>query len=198
MYSYFYGTIVSINKKSITFDCNGKGYIVNVSHPELFIEGIKTHIYIYGQYIANNKNGFLEDLYGFKEYKEKELFLSLMSCSGIGPKTALNICQNDYNVLIRLISNNDLEGLKKCNGINEKIAHSILEKLKNHYLKTDYQNSKIPIEELFDALNSLGYKQKDIQYAINEINKNNENNFELSFLISKAIKIILNHNNINN
>ena len=36
MYSYFYGKIISINKKSITIDVNNIGYVINTPLPEVF------------------------------------------------------------------------------------------------------------------------------------------------------------------
>lgn len=197
MYSYFQGTVISINKKSITFDCNNIGYIVNVSNPEYFTPKEKAHLYVYAQYTNNNKNGFLEDIYGFKEYKQKELFLALMQCQGIGPKTAMIICRNNYDVLTNLIANKDIEGLKKCYGINEKNVHNIIERLANHFAfaKDNPEQNNI-ISELFDALVSLGYKENDIQYAVNEISKTNPDTTELSDLIAEAIKLIVNKNQI--
>ena len=41
MYSYFYGKIISINKKSITIDVNNIGYVINTPLPEVFLKDEK-------------------------------------------------------------------------------------------------------------------------------------------------------------
>lgn len=192
MYSYFFGTVISINKKSITFDTNAKGYIINVSNPNDFIQGSKIHLYVYNQYTQNKKNGMIEEIFGFKTYAEKELFLNLIRCNGIGPKTALNICNNDHNLLKQLIANQDVENLTKCQAISEKMAKVIIDELHEYYAKKQILDQNSIISELFSALNSLGYKEQDIRFAINEIIKTLNANDDLSSLIANAIKIIMN------
>lgn len=192
MYSYFYGTVVSINKKSITFDSQGKGYIINVSNPSNFMQGSKIHLYVYNQLTQNKKNGMIEDIYGFKTYNEKELFLNLIRCNGIGPKTALSICNNDNEIIKQLIVKQDIQNLAKCHAINEKIAKTIIDELYDYYAKKQISDQNSIITELFSALNSLGYKETDIRFAINELMKNLNVKDDLSNLIASAIKIIVN------
>ena len=44
MYSYLYGKVISINKKSITFDCNNIGHVIYVNNPNDFKQN--TMIYL--------------------------------------------------------------------------------------------------------------------------------------------------------
>lgn len=193
MYSYFLGTVISINKTSITFEVNNKGYVINVANPNDFSQNQKIHLFVYAQYASTSKNSFIQQIYGFKTYAQKELFISLMMCQGIGPKTALGICRNDNSLIWQLINDKKYLELAKCKNINEKLAHTIIETL---YDKSINHNKADPIiTKLFSALNALGYKDTDIRYAINKINANNSKDVELSTLIANAIKIIVNHNN---
>ena len=194
MYSYFYGTVISVNKKTITFDCNNKGYTISVSHPEAFEINRKIHLYVYCQYTSTGKNGFVEDVYGFKTYQDKDLFLSLMRCPGIGPKTSLLICANDTSVIKQLIAQQDVTNLSAIKGISEKLAKAMVETLHTYYLgKTNNTSSGI-MSELFSALNALGYKDTDVQYAIDQLNKAANKETDLSNLIAEAIKIIMARN----
>ena len=194
MYSYFYGTVISVNKKTITFDCNNKGYAINVAHPESFEINRKIHLYVYVQYTTTGKNGFIEDVYGFKTYQEKDLFLSLMRCQGIGPKTSLSICANDTNVIRQLIAQQDVTNLASIKGISEKLAKTIVETLHTYYLGKVNNTSSGIMSELFSALNALGYKDVDVQYAIDQLNKSSSKETDLSNLIAEAIKIIMARN----
>ncbi len=194
MYSYLYGKVISINKKSITFDCNNVGYVIYVNNPDSFKLNTMLYLYVYRQYKLTSKNSFVDDIYGFKTYLDKELFLSLMRCQGIGAKTSLLICSNDNNLLKQLIVTKNYDELAKCKGINTKSAKIIIDTLYEFYKnKIDNSSMNNMISELFSALNALGYKENDIQYAISKMSlTNTSDKEELSSLIADAIKIIIN------
>ncbi len=194
MYSYLYGKVISINKKSITFDCNNVGYVIYVNNPDSFKLNTMLYLYVYRQYKLTSKNSFVDDIYGFKTYLDKELFLSLMRCQGIGAKTSLLICNNDNNLLKQLIVTKNYDELAKCKGINTKSAKIIIDTLYEFYKnKIDNSSMNNMISELFSALNALGYKENDIQYAISKMSlTNTSDKEELSSLIADAIKIIIN------
>ena len=119
MYSYLYGKVISINKKSITFDCNNVGYVIYVNNPDSFKLNTMLYLYVYRQYKLTSKNSFVDDIYGFKTYLDKELFLSLMRCQGIGAKTSLLICSNDNNLLKQLIVTKNYDELAKCKNVED-------------------------------------------------------------------------------
>ena len=194
MCSYLYGEVVSINKKTITFECNNVGYAIYVTNPNEYSLQKKIHLYIYSQYSLTSKNSFTNDMYGFKTYQAKELFLSLMRCQGIGAKTSLQICTNNNDLIRQLIVDKNVEELSKCKGVSSKNAKVIIDTLYDFYIaKTNIDNSNSKqITQLFSALNSLGYKDQDIQYAISKLTvKKNPTEEELSDLITQAIKIII-------
>lgn len=194
MYSYLYGEVVSINKKTITFECNNVGYAIYVTNPNEYSLQKKIHLYIYSQYSLTSKNSFIDDMYGFKTYQAKELFLSLMRCQGIGAKTSLQICTNNNDLIRQLIVDKNVEELSKCKGVSSKSAKVIIDTLYDFYIaKTNIDNSNSKqITQLFSALNSLGYKDQDIQYAISKLTvKKNPTEEQLSDLITQAIKIII-------
>ena len=194
MYSYLYGEVVSINKKTITFECNNVGYAIYVTNPNEYSLQKKIHLYIYSQYSLTSKNSFTNDMYGFKTYQAKELFLSLMRCQGIGAKTSLQICTNNNDLIRQLIVDKNVEELSKCKGVSSKNAKVIIDTLYDFYIaKTNIDNSNSKqITQLFSALNSLGYKDEDIEYAISKLTvKKNPTEEELSDLITQAIKIII-------
>ena len=194
MYSYLYGKVISINKKTITFDCNNIGYVIYVNNPEVYKINTMICLYVYKQYKLTSKNSFIDDMYGFKSYLDKELFLSLMRCQGIGAKTSLLICSNDNNLIRQLIVSKNYDELAKCKGINAKSSKVIIDTLYDFYQnKVDNLPGNNMITELFSALNVLGYKDNDIQYAISKMSlSNTSNKEELSNLIASAIKIIIN------
>ena len=79
-----------------------------------------------------------QDLFGFNESNEKELFTLLISVSGIGPKIAINLLSfvkpEDFKQ--RLISG-EVEMLTSLPGIGPKTARRIIVELKDKFIKVD-------------------------------------------------------------
>jgi Holliday junction DNA helicase RuvA len=193
MLSYIIGKIISINKKSITLENNYMGLVIYATHLEKYEINKVKKIYVYKHITSNNKNNLVEQLYGFIEYEQKELFLNLININGIGPKTALNICANDTKTIIQLISQRDVESLGMLGGITPKYARLIMDNLYEIYTKPCYDND-FNFGDLIKALKSLGYSSTDVEYAIKKLDASLASN-ELSDLIAKAIKLIASQQN---
>jgi Holliday junction DNA helicase RuvA len=110
-----------------------------------------------------------QDLYGFKNKEEHELFNNLLKINGIGPKVCLSICST-YNVVdfIHIIKNGDIDSIKKIPGIGPKTAGRLLIELKDiNILSEENQNqtnNKYEAEkQTIEALISLGFKKQNIE-----------------------------------
>lgn len=122
-------------------------------------------------------------LYGFNTNEELRMFELLLSVSGIGAKSAINILSNitPSSFALAVISN-DINTLKKLPGIGAKSAQRVILELKDK-LKTEEavrknepsEEMKIAIqeddkmEEAISALQVLGYSKKEIDTAIEKI-----------------------------
>ena len=70
-------------------------------------------------------------LYGFCSKEEKAMFINLISVSGVGPKTALQILSGiDLQRLAIAIVNGDAKTLAKVKGLGKKTAERIILELK--------------------------------------------------------------------
>ncbi|MDR1991175.1 MAG: Holliday junction branch migration protein RuvA [Mycoplasmataceae bacterium] len=188
MLSYIVGKIISINKRTITVENNYIGYVINVPKPEKFEVNKIRKLYLYKHMCTNNKNNYIEELYGFEQYESKEMFLSLININGIGPKTALNICNNDLHTVKALIQERDVQNLSVLNGITPKYARIIVDNLYDTF-NNNKECENTNLGQLIQALKSLGYSNKDIEIAVKQIDPSNFK-IELSDLISQSIKII--------
>ena len=84
------GILAKKNPSQAIIDVNGIGYlcfISNNTYDSLPVEGQAASLLIYHQISENSQN-----LYGFSDHVEKDMFLMLISVSGIGPKTGINLC----------------------------------------------------------------------------------------------------------
>ena len=113
MYGYIKGVVTKVTPKNIILENNGVGYLLIVSNPYNFSLNSECKVYVH-QYVRED----LIDLYGFISEEEKELFLKLISVSGIGPKTASGILgATTTNALISAIELGNIAFLKKLPSI---------------------------------------------------------------------------------
>jgi Holliday junction DNA helicase RuvA len=118
MYGYIIGRVTKITPKYIIQENNGIGYILIAPNPYNFKLNEDYKIYTY-QYVREDQN----DLYGFLSDDEKELFLKLISVSGIGPKRALSIlASGSVSEVIRAIESRNDAYLRKFPGIGIKAS----------------------------------------------------------------------------
>jgi Holliday junction DNA helicase RuvA len=194
MLAYIIGKVVKINDHYLIFENNYLGYIINISNQSRFQMNKIIKIYTVKKITNTNKNFINEEIYGFSDLLEKKIFLSLLKISGIGPKTALNICSNDCKILVSLIKQKDQEGLSTLPAITSKIANQIINEISDEYHDNDETNDIYIYTDLIKALKSLGYAQDEIEYGIKCLN-NNEMKSELSDMIAIVIKKIAQKNN---
>jgi Holliday junction DNA helicase RuvA len=101
------------------------GYSVNVpksAQYDLLPHGKVIELFIY----THVREDQLE-LFGFASRSEKELFLTLLSVNGIGPKGALSILSGcDPSTLIQAVIEGDKQFLTKTPGIGKKTAERVV------------------------------------------------------------------------
>ena len=129
---------------------------------------------------------------GFLTEEEKELFLKLISISGIGPKIALNILSGiEVSDLEEAIRRSDVARISLVPGIGKKtamrIALELQEKLgeKEKVLKIQGWKER---EDLISALINLGFKRKEIEPAVEETLKASDKEAEFEPLLRECLK----------
>ncbi len=185
MYEYIIGEITKITPKYIVVENNGIGYILIVANPYSFKLGEKIKVYTY-QYIREQIN----DLYGFKEEASKTLFIKLISVSGIGPKSALSIlASGNVDRIAEAIEARDDSYLKKFPGIGPKAAQQIILDLKG---KISFDEVSVvagasqKMNDVEEALISLGYAKKDIQKTLGKLDSSKE----VGDIIKDALRLL--------
>ena len=166
MYGYIKGIVTKITPKNIICENNNIGYLIIVPNPYNYSLNKEYKIYLH-QYVKEDTN----ELYGFLEEDEKELFLKLISVSGIGPKSALSIlATGTVNEICKAISEHNDKYLKKFPGTGQKASQQIILDLAG---KLNFDSYSIPknskADDVEGALIALGYSKKEISKVIEKL-----------------------------
>ena len=174
MIEYLRGELAELSPAAAVIDCNGVGYLASISlNTYSAIQGKKScKLYIYE---AVREDAY--QLYGFADKQERELFLLLISVSGIGGNTARTILSALSSAeLINIISTENASLLKTVKGIGLKTAQRIIVDLKDK-IKTGAvaaamgSEPGLPLQaEVMDeavaALTMLGFAQAASQKVV--------------------------------
>lgn len=195
MVLYRIGEIVYKNQQNFIFESQGVGFSLNVPNNERFENNQRLKMYIF-----ELKNDYYEVTYGFKDFKERLLFIDLISLNGIGPKVAFNILNIGWEKAAQLIALGNAEGLKQVPYLSPKNIRNIILELQEKWMRMlnlDKDKDKLTnvnhpsFNEIKDTLKMLGFKNNQINYAIAKINTNQE----MEAMIEEAIKIMANYKN---
>ena len=138
------------------------------------------------------------DLYGFRDLSERSLFMNLNMVSGIGPRSARNILSGtNPEEFKKQIVAGDVKSLTVIPGIGAKTAKRIIVELKEKFEADTSKNDDLGfiddnidsdlINNVSSALQSLGYKQAQINNTIKELDKLGEFSGTIEEVIRKAL-----------
>lgn len=108
-----------------------------------------------------------EDLYGFETSEARNLFKKLISISGVGPKTGVQVMSiGTTDEIRRAIDAGDVTRLTSIPGIGGKTAQKIILELRG---KLAEQTSAQEDSDLLDALVAMGYNRREAGEALSQI-----------------------------
>ncbi|EHJ08294.1 Holliday junction branch migration protein RuvA [Staphylococcus simiae] len=182
MYAYIKGKLTQLFPTHVVVETsNGIGYEIQTPNSYRFQKYLDNDVQIHTSLIVRED---AQLLYGFSNEDEKEMFLSLIKVTGIGPKSALAILATSTpNEVKRAIENENDAYLTKFPGIGKKTARQIVLDLKgkvqiteedaNTLLQVDSQGSSHnqTIQEAMLALEALGYSKRELAKVEKTLNK---------------------------
>lgn len=194
MYDFISGTIASITPTHVVIENGGIGYLIAISlQTYSAIENQKeVKLYIHQ---AIREDAHL--LYGFFEQEERNIFLALLSVSGVGASSARLILSSlSVPEIKNAISTENVNVIKQVKGIGLKTAQRIVVDLRDKITKVDSDSSQLFAqtnntlkEEALSALVMLGFAKSSAEKTIDQIIKS-EGNIPVETLIKYALKRI--------
>ena len=171
--THLHGQLAETSPTRIVVDCHGVGYEVFIpvsSYAKLPAVGAEVKLLTYHH--VNGQDG-TQQLFGFATTEEREMFLLLISISGIGPKLGCNILSSSSITGLRnAIAAGDTKTLSSLRGIGKKTAERLVVELKDKVGEASGIAGITPAPrnpkqaDAVAALVSLGYKQADAQKAV--------------------------------
>lgn len=197
MLEYIKGEIADLTPATVVIDCNGVGYIANIS--------LNTYSAIQGKkevklYLFESIREDAYVLFGFSSKKERSLFTLLISVSGIGGNTARMILSAmTSDELIGVIAGENIALLKSVKGIGMKTAQRVIVELKDKISNADFASAvgivsavsvnKEVMSEAVSALNMLGFANASSQKIVTQLLKNNPD-APVEKIIKEALKML--------
>lgn len=193
MYAYIKGKLTQLFPTHVVVDVNGVGYEIQTPNSYRFQKYLNKEVQIFTSLIVRED---AQLLYGFINEEEKDMFLSLIKVTGIGPKSALAILATSTpNEVKQAIENENDAYLTKFPGIGKKTARQIVLDLKGKVQITEENTDTLlnvmnesnanesMIKEAMLALEALGYSKRELSKVEKVLKQSNMES------VDEAVKI---------
>lgn len=177
MISYIKGNLIEKQEGYLVIDNQGIGYQVFVSNNTLEALPANHEEVQILTYMHVREDDMV--LFGFLSAEEKDLFLKMITVSGIGPKGAMGILSGmNLSDLMVAIKNEDIKFLTRIKGLGKKTAERLCLELKDkiNVLGTVEYKQDLPtgiLNEAIEALVTLGVNKSNATEMVRAVAKEN-------------------------
>jgi holliday junction DNA helicase RuvA len=194
MIGWVQGTVKTIHEHSITLLAGPIGLEIYSANPLSYKQNQQIELFIHLHW--NQEQG--PTLYGFATQEEKLVFLSIISCSGIGPKLALGILGHcGAASFVQAIAQEEIKTLSNIPGIGKKKAEQLIVNLKHKVAKLVEKgivlgNTNLSaFQQISEVLTSLNYSRQEITSTLDYLKKSNDDStFTFDLMLRKALSFL--------
>jgi len=191
MYEFIKGFVAELTPTYVVIETGNIGYAINISLQTYGHVGQQQQITLWLHHIVRED---AEQLYGFFEKEERDVFRLLIGVSGVGPNTARMILSSLSSAEVRVaIQQDDVRKLQGIKGIGLKTAQRMVIDLKDKIGRTllstttEAQGSYGRHEEALSALIMLGFSKVPAEKALQTLLRENAA-YSTEELIKAALK----------
>ena len=193
MYSFISGTVVEKNPTFVVLDNQGIGYLINITLNTFTAIGEQQHVKLF-VHLAIREDA--HTLYGFYTEAERELFLQLITVSGVGCNTArLILSSMTVKEAVDAIATNNIRMIQGVKGIGAKTAQRIVVDLHDKVGKLEAGGEISSLgnntlkDEALSALMVLGFNKASIEKTLDKLLKQMENP-TVEDLIKESLRLL--------
>lgn len=182
MIAYLKGRVLEKGLTYLIVENQAVGYKVFVT-PEILSKNIGEEVSVF-TYHKSSDDG--QALFGLPDFESLKFFELLITVSGVGPKVALAILSSAQTEAVKQsIANQDAGIFTRISGVGTKTAERIIVELKS---KVGLSSAEVKANssEVFDALLSLGYNQREVREAVNKLDSSRPEQEQLK----EALKLL--------
>ena len=177
------GVLLEKQAPELLIDVQGVGYEVSVSLTTFFdLPACGENVSLHTHFVVRED---AQQLYGFSERRERELFRTLIKVNGVGPKMALTILSGmTTSDFVHSVQANDTARLVKLPGVGKKTAERLIVEIRDRLssfteggdgategspafeLSRSHSDAKVEAES---ALIALGYKPQEASRMVSAV-----------------------------
>jgi Holliday junction DNA helicase RuvA len=173
MITHIQGKLVEKNPTDVVIDCNGVGYLLNISLHTYSQIPDQENLKLFAHLIVRED---AHTLYGFSSISEREIFKLLLSVSGIGASTARTMLSSLTPQQVKEgIAHGDVALIQSIKGIGAKTAARVILDLKDKVLRV-YDIDEVSVkrnntnkDEALSALEVLGFAKKQSERILDKL-----------------------------
>jgi Holliday junction DNA helicase RuvA len=191
MIHHLSGKLVEKNPTYVIVECNGVGYFLHISLHTFSLLPSNENIKIYTHLQVKEDS---HTLFGFMEKAEREIFLLLISISGIGPSIARTMLSSLNPTQVRnAIANGEVATIQAVKGIGAKTAQRVIVELKDKVLKVQdmdevsLSSNNTTKEEALSALEVLGFNRRQSEKVVDRV-LSQDTSLSVEDIIKQALK----------
>lgn len=199
MFTYLCGDIRAITPTSVLIDNQGIGYQINISLQTFTAIKDQKQVQVFTHCVIKNESQASSyfAIYGFATEQERNLFLDLVSVSGVGNSTAQLILSSfDPAALISAIGSGNAAALQKVKGIGSKTAQRIVLDLRDRMQKTPGASiiattpGNTLRDEALSALLTLGFTRIAAEKAVDRTLSGKGSDTRVEQVIKSALSFL--------
>ncbi|HNW26153.1 MAG TPA: Holliday junction branch migration protein RuvA [Candidatus Gastranaerophilaceae bacterium] len=203
MYDYILGEITNSyqNNKGcfLVLESNKVGYLIETNSRILANLPDESKEYKIYTILIHKEDSM--SLFGFLKREDRDIFKTLTSVSGVGPKMALMLLDEfEAADLISLVIRGEYKELTRAKGVGDKLAQKIILELKDKLINFDIKSDKIQkntiltnnqhLQDAQSVLISLGYTKEEINKAFLKAEPMIKNMDKAENILKETLKVL--------
>lgn len=187
------GVVVEKNTTNVLLETSGGvGYEITMTAADVLSVTVGETVRVF-TYLKVSDSA--QELFGFTTTGARDFFKMLLTVSGIGPKSALNVLAlGDSENIQNAIARGDVKYLTGVQGMGKKTAERLVVELKNKFTVRSGSGESLsgavdsgPLGEVVEALVSMGYSQAEAREVVQSLDSAQKN---AEGLLREALKML--------